>query len=154
MITDISRRLPSSLLLLIAVAMTACGGKDAVAPEEVDQQAFDDLREKIAEVIEDPQRQATITALADDLQSRLGDFRTAISDRRTELRILNADYDATKEQFMAYIEKYNAQIESSHESLMDSHLDLVKATTAEEWDKLTKADTKMMKNLINSIQSI
>ncbi len=149
-----SRRLTGLVLMLIATALTACGGKEAVAPEDVEQQAFDDMREVIADVIADPARQAEVTALADDFQARLGEFRNAVADRRTVLRKLNSDYDATREQFIAYIEKYDAQIESTHKRLMDSHVALVRVTTAAEWDKLSKADTKMMKELINSIQSI
>ncbi len=112
------------------------------------------IYEVIADVIADPARQAEVTALADDFQARLGEFRNAVADRRTVLRKLNSDYDATREQFIAYIEKYDAQIESTHKRLMDSHVALVRVTTAAEWDKLSKADTKMMKELINSIQSI
>jgi hypothetical protein len=67
---------------------------------------------------------------------------------------LNADYDATREKFQDYVQKFNAQVVSGHDKLFKSHMALIDATTEEEWEALAKADTKMMKKLISSIQAI
>ena len=40
----------------IAYAFAGCGGKDAIAPIEVERQAFEDLRTEIRKAIDDPAR--------------------------------------------------------------------------------------------------
>jgi len=142
--------LPILALFLIA----ACGGKEPIAIEDVEQQAFDDLRAKIESVIPDPERQSIIIGLVDEVHVDYSELREAVVIRRAELRKLNADYDATREQFAAYIEKYDARIKLSREKVSASHQKLIRATTVEEWDALKKADTKTMKKLISSLQAI
>ena len=148
------RKLAVFPLLILAMTVAACGGKEAVAPEVVEQQAFDDLRTQIAEVIEDPDRQTKILALTDELQADFEIFQQAVTNRRLELRKLNADYDATREKFQDYVQRFNAQVVSGHDKLFKSHMALIEATTEEEWEALAKSDTKMMKKLISSIQAI
>ena len=142
------------IALFILLAIAGCGGKKAVSPADVEQQAFDDLREKVGQVIEDPERKALVNAQVDELQRSYTDFMLAVTARRTEVRALNADYDATREQFHEYVEKYNNQILTDHGVLLKSHQALISATTPEEWADLQKADTKMMKKLISSLQAI
>ena len=144
----------SWIALFVVLAIAGCGGKEAVSPADIEQQAFDDLREKIGQVIEDPERRAVVNAEVDKLQISYTDFRLAVTARRTELRALNVDYDATREQFSEYVEKYNNQILTDHGVLLKSHQALISATTAEEWADLEKADSKMMKKLISSLQAI
>ena len=142
------------IALFIVLAIAGCGGKEAVSPADIEQQAFDDLREKVSKVIEDPERRAVVNAEVDKLQISYTDFRLAVTARRTEVRTLNADYDATREQFHEFVEKYNNQILTDHGVLLKSHQALISATTPEEWDELQKADSKMMKKLISSLQAI
>lgn len=142
------------IALFIVLAIAGCGGKEAVSPADVEQQAFDDLRKKVGQVIEDPERRVLVNAEVDNLQKSYADFRLAVNARRTEVRILNADYDATREQFHEYVEKYNNGILTSQGVLLKSHQALISATTPEEWDDLQKADSKMMKKLISSLQAI
>ncbi len=143
--------LPTLACLLL---ISGCGGKEAVAPESVTNAAFDDFREAIAEVVEDPTRQAQIIALVDDFESDFSNLLLSVETQRTELRRLNADFDASREQFQDYFDKYNAQIRAARQAAMESRAAFVQSTTAEEWDALNKADTKTMKQLVSSIQSI
>lgn len=140
--------------LLFAFLLSACSGKEAVAPETVGKVAFDDFREAIVEVIEDPERQATVLLLVDDYESDYANLMSAVKTQRTELRRLNADYDATREQFQSYYDKYMADIRSARKDATESRAAFVNSTTAEEWDALSKADSKTMKKLVSSIQSL
>lgn len=144
----------SWIALFVVLAIAGCGGKEAVSPSDIEQQAFDDLREKVGQVIEDPERRAVVNAEVDKLQTSYTAFRLAVTARRTEVRALNADYNATREQFHEYVERYNNQILTDHGVLLKSHQALISATTPEEWDELQKADSKMMKKLISSLQAI
>lgn len=52
------------LFAAIAFAFTGCGGRDAIAPFELRQQAFEDLRGEIRDAIDDPAREAEAIAKA------------------------------------------------------------------------------------------
>jgi hypothetical protein len=148
------KRLTSALPLLIFVTLTACGGKEAVAPADFEQQAFDDLREKIVTVIADSERQAAVSGLVDELQVDFANFRVAVTARRLELRKLNADYDATRDQFKQYVDRYNKEVMSNRDKVTQSRLALIGATTIEEWEQLQKLETNIMKKLVDSVQAI
>ena len=148
------KRLAIILPALTFLLLAGCGGKEAVAPEDVEQEAFNDLRSEVIDVVPDSQRQETILALVDDLQFALAELRKDVVVRRTELRKLNSDYDATREQFHDYVERYDAAIKHSREKATASRQTLVKETTVDEWDALKKAETKTMKKMISLLQSI
>ena len=105
MIRENVNRLTVLILMLFVLALAGCGGKEAVSPEDFEQQAFDDLRAEMADVIVDPERRAIMSGLADVLQRDFAELRIAVTVRRTELRKLNADYDATRESNLANTSK-------------------------------------------------
>ncbi len=142
------------LVLVPALLLATCGGKEAVTPAQAEQEAFDDLRAAFSEVIQDPAQQARLLEMVDDAQAEFENLRTAVEVRRTELRKLNADYDATMEQFRVYIEKYDNEIKGARKLVTQRRLELVRATTEEQWDELEKASNKAMKKMIRVIQSI
>ena len=148
------KRLATILPALTFLLLAGCGGKEAVAPEEVEQAAFNDLRSKVIDVVPDPQQQETILGLVDVLQSDFSKLRKDVVVRRTELRKLNSDYDSTREQFHDYVERYDAEIKLSREKVTASHQKLLITTTVDEWDALKKADSKTMKKLVGLLQSI
>jgi len=152
--SDTLTRAINALVLLITVSLAACGGKEAVAPGDVERQASEDFRQSIMEVIEDPDREAEVLALVEDLQRDFVKFRESVTKRRTELRRLNADYDATREQFKEYIEKYGAGVELARKAVMQRRMALIAATTEEEWDALQKAETKAMKTMVGIVDGI
>jgi hypothetical protein len=148
------KRLTYATPVLAFVLLSACGGKEAIPPVDIEQQAFDDLREKVVVVITDSDRQAKVSGLVDELQVDFESFRIAVTERRLELRKLNSDYDATREQFSEYVDRYNKQIMSSRDKVTESRLALIRATTPEEWDQLQNLETKIMKKLVESIHAI
>lgn len=141
-------------VLVFTFLVSGCSGKDAVAPVVISKEAFDDFREAITDTIEDPERQKTVLLLVDDYESDYATFLGAVDTQRTELRRLNADYDASREQFQSYFDKYNADIRSARKEATKSRTAFIESTTAEEWDALGKADSKTMKKLVSSIQSL
>jgi len=154
MFTKYLMRSTVALPALVLLVLAGCGGKEAVAPEDVEQEAFNDLRSEVIDVVSDSQRQETILALVDDVQIALAELRKDIVVRRTEVRKLNSDYDATREQFHDFVARYDAEIKQSREKLTASRRTLVKETTVDEWDALKKAETKTMKKMISLLQSI
>jgi len=154
MVELVSEKFRFLLLLLLVLAVSGCGGKETVAPEDIEAEAFDGLREKIEAVVENPERQAAVLGLVDTLQTDFTGLRESIVRRRFELRQLNANYDATREQFDDFVRKYDVDVVAARKEVSISHRRLVEAATPEEWDALKKADSKAMKKLIGLLQSI
>ena len=130
-----------------------CSGSPETA-EDIEKQAFDDMRAEVREIIDDPRREESVVALVDRLQEEYSTLRETAATRRKALRTLNADYDATREQFVEFLDKYNAELERSHKAFRDSYRELVEATTADEWSELAKSNTKSMGQLAKSMSAI
>ena len=60
--------------LLLALMLAACGGKDAVKPESVEKEAFEDLRAAIVEVVEDPDRQKKFSVWSMSIRKTSQDY--------------------------------------------------------------------------------
>jgi hypothetical protein len=142
------------LLLLPALLLAACSGINSVTPEEKERQAYEEFRETIKEVIQDPERQVEILSLAEKYQAAFKKLRATVEAQRNELRNLNADYDATREQFQAFIDKYDTEIGAARKEATDNRMAFVRATTAEEWAALKKADAKALKNMVSTTQAL
>jgi hypothetical protein len=141
------------IAVLIVLLIGGCGGNPQT-PEDIEKQAFDDMRAEVREIIENPQREEAVVKLVDRLQEEYSTLRETAETRRKALRALNADYDATREQFVDYLDRYNADLVRSHKAFRDSHRGLVEATTAEEWSALSKSNTKSMGQLAKSLSAI
>ena len=140
-------------VLAIAVLATACAGKDAVAPEDTVREAFGDFRAEVAAVVDDPVRRNTVLMQVARMESEYEALQQAVAGRRAELRALNLDYDATREQFGNTFEKHDAQIRAVRKAVTATHRALAAAVT-DEWAALSKASTKAMKTLVTTLQTI
>lgn len=149
-----SHRSRPRIFLLVAAAciLASCGGKDAVAPADSEKQAFEDLRIEVREAIDDPAREAEVLAVVDSLSADLGTLRQSISERNSQVRRLNANYDTTRADFEAFFERIYAEIQSNRQRVSATHRTLVATTTAEEWAQISKARTKAMNAAITTIQ--
>ncbi len=150
----ICRRKSAVLFAAIACAIAGCGGKDAVAPIEVEKQAFEDLRTEIRGAIDDPAREAEAIALLDGLADDLHTLRDKISDRKQRTRQLNANYDTLRADFEALFDQVDREIQSNQQRVTDKHRGLLAITTPEEWSAISKARTRAMNAVIKSLQAI
>ncbi|RLB66530.1 MAG: hypothetical protein DRH08_05960 [Deltaproteobacteria bacterium] len=141
-------------LLLPVLILVACSGINNATQEDQERQSFEDFRATIKKVIQEPDRQAEMLGLIEDYQLDFKGLRATVKAQRTELRHFNADYDASREQFEAFIDKYDRDISSARKKATESRMAFVRATTAEEWAALKKADAKAMKNMVSTTQEI
>ena len=139
---------------LAALAMLFGCSSSPTSNEDIEKQAFDDMRTEVREVIEDAEREASVVALVDTMEAQFVVLREATVNRRKALAELNADYDATREQFAEHLDRYNADLERSQRAFLESHRALIDETTAEEWSALLKSNTKSMSKLAESLATI
>ena len=138
----------------VAALIAGCGGKDAVSREDQQAAAFADLRSAVEEVVAEDNRRADIMRLIDGLELDINSLRASLVERRTEFRRLNADYDTTREELTEFANAMEVRIQEDRRRVFDGRARLIAATTDEEWDALTKVDTRAMKAVARSIQGL
>jgi len=144
------------LLAFVALSLAACatGDKEGHAPEDIEKQAFNDLRTKVRETINDSARQTKIISLVDQLQSDFNSMQNSLVSRKSNLRELFADYDAPREKFDEQVTLHETQIKSNRKQFGESRRVLVETMTIDEWSALNKTESKAMNSLFKSLQSL
>jgi TRAP-type C4-dicarboxylate transport system substrate-binding protein len=142
------------LFASIVCVFAGCGGKDAVAPIEVERQAFEALRSEIRAVIDDPAREAEAIALVDLLVDDLDNLREKISERRKRAWRLNAEYDTSRADFQAFFDQVDKEIQSNKRQVSERQRKLFAVTTPDERSAISKVHTKAMDAATRNIQTI
>lgn len=148
------RQAITSIIAAATLLVSGCGGKTSLSQDEIVASAFDDLRVQVARVIDDDGREATALALVDRLERDYEALSDSVVARRTRVRALSADYDATREALVALTDQLETAMREARNTVATTHRELIAATTAEEWASIAKADTKTMKAAITALQSI
>ena len=141
-------------IILLAVLLAACGGKETVSREGKQDAAFADLRVAIEATVTDKERSIEVLSLVDDFEQDVDDLRALLVLRRAELRKLNANYDTTREELSRFSKEMTEKIEENRADLLAARIQLLKATTADEWAELARAETKAMQSISLSLQGI
>lgn len=145
---------PVWMIIAISFAFAGCGGKDAVAPIDVEKQAWEDLRNEVREAIASPERESEVIALVDILERDMSALRGVVDERINGARQLNANYDATRAEFQSFLTKISKDAELQRKKAIQSHAALISFTTTDEWAQISKANTKAMKSTIKTMQAI
>jgi hypothetical protein len=140
--------------VFLSFFVTACAGKDDVAPVDVGKQAFTDLRAEIVAVVDDSERAESAIRIVSSLEKDLARLRESVAERRQRVLELNADYDTPRSEFESYFEKTNAEILENKQRAIASHRELSSIMTEDEWGAISKSQTKTMKAFSEAIQSI
>ena len=135
------------------LVISGCAGKgDAPAPDPA-QDAYDALRAKVAEVVDDPQRKSAALSELDALFDDLDQLEGVVADRRKRMRRLNADYDARREDFEALLSEAQADFRRYRESALGHHRKLVATLTPDELDEIMKLQVKALTGTLRELQA-
>jgi chlorite dismutase len=140
-------------LLTVMAFMVACGSGGG-SREEQQATAIADLRSAIEETVSDDRRQRDVLAIVGSLEKDVDELRALLVRRRTELRELNADYDATRAEFLEFARQMESHIQISKRRALEKHQQLAAELTPEEWQSLANVQTRSMKSIAESVQSI
>jgi hypothetical protein len=145
----------SEILLPFAVVflLSSCANR-GMAPEDVQQQAFDDFRAEIHEVISEPERAEKAIELTQRLADDVLHFSEKYAKRRTEVRKLNFDYDTPRAEFEALFATADAEMRENQRRARKTHRELLSIMTGEEWDTLSKARTSAISSVLKTINVI
>ncbi len=139
---------------MIAIMVTACAGTGDVTSADVENQAFEDLRNEIRAVVADPARETEAIRLVGVLQKDFETLHSTIATRTIRLRELNADYDTSRADFEAFLASIEAQARERRQNVTATHQALLAAMTAEERSQVDKSRSRAINAAIKSMQSI
>lgn len=140
--------------LALLILNVACSSSEPVSREDEQAAAFIDLRSAVRNTVTDEVRRNQVLGKIDALERDVEDLHKLLVRRRAELRELNADYNATREDFVEFTSQMETRIRNGRREAIQRHSELASAMTAEEWASLSKAQTKAMRSISRSLQSI
>jgi hypothetical protein len=145
-------------IIIVSLALlslnVACSSGEPTSRVDEQAAAFADLRSAVRQTVTDDGREKEVLGIIDALEQDVDDLRALLVRRRAELRELNADYDATRENFVEFTSQMEARIQNGRREAIEQHIKLAEAMTDEEWASLSKAQTRAMRSTARSVQGI
>ncbi len=138
----LAKSMQLALLLIMAVALSACSGRKST--EEDAAQAFTDMREEIQLVITDQSRSQQAVELVSALEQQFSKMGKSQQQSIADLRVLNRNYNATQLEFDMLIARTEATIAEHHAELVRINREFVQLTTSAEWEQLVKSRSKAL----------
>lgn len=148
------QKISGAIIVAIAFSFAGCAGKEKISSADVAHQAIEDLRTEIRQAIDDPVRQNEAIALVDALADEVSTLRKKVSERRQQVRQLNANYDTPRADFKAFVGQVRQEIRAQQQQVTKQHRALLAITTPDEWAEISKSHTKAMKAAAKSMQAI
>ena len=126
--------LPSKLLIPALVLCAGASCKSGPAdPEEALAERTQDLKERIADEIEDPARADALYSALDRLNAAFREQSVVIRDKQHELREAARQYGATDEELQTILTDLRTETLAIRMVLEDGHFELRGSVTEEEW---------------------
>ncbi len=138
---------------VVVAGLAACASRSNTnADAEV--AVFADLKQEIAAVVDDADREQRAMDLVDELQDSYDRLLEAVTERQEALRALNRDYDAPREAFARELELLETAIEDNEIRMTGIRRALVDVLTADEWREMEKVRARAVERALRSGQAI
>ena len=131
-------------LLVCAAALTipGCGGTKPTTDQTIERYS-QKLRNAVSTNVPEEARKAQMLSIVDQVEALHVRFSQETTDFVESYRKLNADYDSTRPVFDQLFSDYNAKRIKERSEALDLHFQLASLATADEWDAIGKAETKL-----------
>jgi hypothetical protein len=144
-------------VLILAAAtllLCACSGKNDLTPPEAEEQAYEDLKAAIRSSLDDEQRQADVLASVDQMIVHLNELRESAHDRMVQFRVLNANYDTTREEMKAFTQEMIAEFRENRNKVNEMYKEIAALTSPEEREEFQEIRTAATKATIASMRAM
>ena len=137
-----SAALSTLLVCALTLAVSGCS-REKPSREQVIERYSQELRETVSKNVSDERRKAQMLQIVDRLEALHRRFSRETADFIGSYRKLNADYDAPRPAFDQLFWGYSAQRVAARSEALDLHFEFTSLATADEWDKIGKAETRL-----------
>jgi hypothetical protein len=128
------------LIILLTAGVQGCSkfkkGEDK-GPYQSTFEWIDQTRDRINKSISDPKKATTMLTLVDDIEKLMYEFNDDVQRYYKNVRAVNADYDATREDFERVAEEFNAKRIRTRSEVMKIRFQMTELATPEEWKDLS-----------------
>ena len=136
---SLSAALAMCLLLGLVSGCSMFGKKEATYFEE-ENEWVQDMRERIADSIEDKDKKTEMLAIIDRLGEDLIELAEITIKLYADFVKLDDSYYSTPEDYQQIISEFESDLQKVHDRIIDRRFTLIDLTTPEEWDYLTDPD--------------
>lgn len=130
------------LVCTVTLTVPGCGGTKPTTGQTIERYS-QKLRNAVSTNVPDEGRKAQMLSIVDQVEALHVRFSQETADFVESYRKLNADYDSTRPVFDQLFSDYNAKRIKARSEALDLHFQLASLATADEWDAIAKAETKL-----------
>jgi chromosome segregation ATPase len=129
--------------MLAAVLIQGCATPERSPSEQIaDRLAA--LQDAVTVYVPDARRKQRLHPAIDGFAEEFRSLSATEGDFHQQLRLLNANPDATREQFSNLAARYEADRETHRERVTSFHYSMVSFTTADEWRSLARYEAALL----------
>jgi hypothetical protein len=128
----------ASAVLLLSLA--GCGGKNTKSVYGPGHDWVNDMRERVQEQIDDPDKVADLLLVVDQVEETVIELDQNVMDYYTALTKLDKNYNSTRDEFQAVMDQFNKEREEAFEEVLGHVFKMKKIAGREDWKKLSDID--------------
>jgi len=123
-------------LITILVFLFSCGSQKLSTKKEGGQKVVTEQRKSIQDNISDPEKQAKLLQIIDDVEKGSTKFFNYYQEHNEIIARLNKDYKASRQDFEAVLNDFNKQYETYLRMLIRKRGEMRLLTSKDEWTKI------------------
>jgi hypothetical protein len=129
--------------MLAAVLIQGCAAPER-SPSEQSADRLAALHDAVTVYVPDAGRKQRLHPAIDGFSEEFKRLSATEADFRQQLRLLNADPAATREQFSNLAARYEAERETHRERVTSFHYSMISFTTEDEWRSLARYEGALL----------
>ena len=130
----------TALLAVLSFSLAGCRGKKTESAYGPGNKWVDDMRERVQDKIDDPEKVTDLLVVVDEIEKTLIDLDQDVTDYYTALTKLDKDYNTTREEFQDAIDQFNTRRHEHFEKLLGHIFEMKGIAGKEDWKKLSDID--------------
>ena len=130
----------TALIAVLSVSLTGCRGKKTESTYGPGNEWIDDMRDRVKDEIDDPEKVAGLMAVIDKMELTLIDMDGMVKDYYTTVAKLDRDYNTTREEFQSAIDQFNTTRRGYLEKMLGCLFEMKEIAGREDWKKMSDID--------------
>ena len=139
-----TNKILQSGLITILVILFSCSSQKLATTDDRGQETVTEQRELIQNNIKDPQKQAKLLQIVDDVEKQSLIFFNYYEKHIKKVSQLNKEYKTSREDFEKVIADFNQQYEVYLRMLILKRSDMRELTTKDEWTQIMDRESSFV----------
>jgi hypothetical protein len=141
------------LALTVGLLSTVGCGKKAEMPYGPGGKWIDDMRARITNNVEDPDKSIKLLEQVDEMEIVLMELDQYLTDYYNRLTLLDENYNSTREEFQEEIDAFNKYRHNAVEKLFEITVEMKKIAGRADWAAISDMDETLYESWQRSYDS-